>query len=333
MTPFVTVPVFVLSLAVTLGGAGFFARRLDRVGSRLGLPEAVIGLLTALAADGPEITSALVALAKGAGAVSLGVLIGSNIFNLAAMIGLSAVLAGHVRLRRETLVLEGGVGLFVTLLASALVVGFLSPALAAVALTCVLVPYVALLLRGSSLARRLGLGDPVVAAFDRALPGGHDPQAEREEHVGPLWRLAVLVPLDLALIILGSTAMVECALSLSGRWHASRDLVGVLVLGPLTSLPNAFTAVRLGLARRDAALVSESTNSNTINLFAGVVLPALFVGVARATTGVKLQLAWLLAMTLFTLLVLARRRGMSRLTGAVLIAFYVVFVLAELLFH
>src|SRR5471032_2228039 len=150
MTPFVTVPLFVIALAVTLGGAGFFARRIDRVGSRLGLPEAVLGLLTALAADGPELTSALVALAKGAGAVSLGVLIGSNLFNLAAMVGLSALLAGRVRLRREALVLEGGVGLVVLLLASALVLGFLSPVLAAVVLTCVLAPYVALLFRVSS---------------------------------------------------------------------------------------------------------------------------------------------------------------------------------------
>jgi cation:H+ antiporter len=331
MTPFVTVPVFLASLAVTLGGAGFFARRLDRVGSRLGLPEAVLGLLTALAADGPEITSALVALAKGAGAVSLGVLIGSNVFNLAAMIGLSALLAGHVRLRREALVLEGGVGLLVTLVASALVVGFLSPAVATVALTCVLGPYVALLLRGSSLAKRLALGGRIAGALDRALPGTK--HADRDAHTGPFWRLAVLIPVDLALIILGSTAMVECALSLSGRWHASRDLVGVLVLGPLTSLPNAFTAVRLGLARRGAALVSETTNSNTINLFAGVVLPALFVGVARATTGVKLELAWLLVMTVFTLLVLGRRRGLGRLAGGALVAFYAVFVIAELVYH
>jgi cation:H+ antiporter len=331
MTPLVTVPLFVVSLTVTLGAAGFFARRLDRVGSRIGLPEAVLGLLTALAADGPELTSALVALAKGAGAVSLGVLIGSNVFNLAAMIGLSALLAGRVHLRREALVLEGGVGLVVTLLASALVVGFLPPALAAIALVCVLGPYVALLLRGSSVARRFGLRGRAVAALDRALPAAK--HGDADVHAGPLWRLAVLIPLDLALIILGSTAMVECALSLSGRWHASRELVGVLVLGPLTSLPNAFTAVRLGLARRGAALVSETTNSNTINLFAGIVLPALFVSVARVTTGVTLELAWLFAMTVFTLLVLARPRGMNRLSGALLIGFYAVFVLAELLFH
>ena len=224
--------------------------------------------------------------------------------------------------------LEGGVGLLVTVLASALVIGFLPPFVAAVVLTCILGPYVALLLRGSSFARRIGLGSRVVAAVERAVSGprGHEPAV----HAGPLWRLAVLIPLDLALIVLGSTAMVECALSLSHRWHASADLVGVLVLGPLTSLPNAFTAVRLGLARRGAALVSETTNSNTINLFAGIVLPALFVGVARATGEVKLELAWLLAMTAFTLVVLARRRGMGRLAGAVLVVFYVVFVLVEL---
>jgi cation:H+ antiporter len=328
VTPFVTVPLFVASLVVTLGAAGFFARRLDRVGARLGFPEAVLGLLTALAADGPELTSALVALAKGAGAVSLGVLIGSNIFNLAAMIGLSALLAGRVHLRREALVLEGGVGLLVTILASALVIGFLSPVVAAVVLTCVLGPYVVLLLRGSSLVLGLRLGSHLVGALERALPRAR--RGARDAHTGPLWRLAVLIPLDLGLIVLGSTAMVECALSLSGRWHASRELVGVLVLGPLTSLPNAFTAVRLGLARRGAALVSETTNSNTINLFAGVVLPALFVGVARVTTGVKLELAWLFAMTAFTLLVLGRRRGMGRIAGASLVAFYAVFVAAEL---
>ena len=159
MTPLVTVPAFIVSLAVTLGAAAFFARRLDRVGARLGLPEAVLGLLTAIAADGPELTSALVALAKGAGAVSLGVLIGSNVFNLAAMIGLSALLAGHVRLRRDALVLEGGVGLLVTLLASALVLGFLSPVVTAVVLSCVLGPYVVLLFRGSPLVRRLTRGE------------------------------------------------------------------------------------------------------------------------------------------------------------------------------
>jgi len=49
---------------------------------------------------------------------------------------------------------------------------------------------------------------------------------------------------------------------------------------PLTSIPNAQTAIRLGMLGRGEALVSETFASNTINLLGGVLLPALFVAVA-----------------------------------------------------
>ena len=66
MAPLLGLSLFVVSLAVTLAAAATFARRLDRLGARFGLPEVLVGLLTAAAADGPEVTSALAALVKGA---------------------------------------------------------------------------------------------------------------------------------------------------------------------------------------------------------------------------------------------------------------------------
>src|SRR5579859_1214737 len=134
-------PLFIVSLVVTLTAAQLFARRLDRLGVRFGFPEALIGLLTALAADGPEISSALFALFRGAHNVSVGLLVGSNAFNLAAMIGVSALLAGCVRLRREALMLEGLFGAAITLLAAAVLLRWLSPGLAAALAVCLLVPY------------------------------------------------------------------------------------------------------------------------------------------------------------------------------------------------
>jgi Ca2+/Na+ antiporter len=82
--------VFAVSLVATLVAAAVFADRLDVVGHRLELPEALIGLLTAVAADAPELSSAVAALVTGAQAVGVGVVVGSNVFNLAAMLGLSA---------------------------------------------------------------------------------------------------------------------------------------------------------------------------------------------------------------------------------------------------
>src|SRR6266568_9036396 len=103
---------FLASLVVTLAAAAFFADRLDHIGLRLGLPEALLGLLTALAADAPEISSAIVALVQHEHAVAVGVVVGSNAFNLAAMLGLSAVVTARVRGRHEALELEAFVGLW-----------------------------------------------------------------------------------------------------------------------------------------------------------------------------------------------------------------------------
>ena len=117
------------------GGRGHVRQALDRLGAKYGLPEVWIGLLTALAADGPEVSSALVALIKGAHDASVGVIVGSNTFNLAAMIGVSALLVGCVQVARNTLLLEGSVALAVTVIVIALLVGWISavPAVLAIA--------------------------------------------------------------------------------------------------------------------------------------------------------------------------------------------------------
>jgi cation:H+ antiporter len=351
------IPLFILSLAVTLAAARLFASRLDRVGSRFGFPEALVGLLTALAADGPEISSALFALARGEHAVSVGVLVGSNAFNLAAMIGASTLLAGSVRLARDTLLLEGLVGSAVTLIGAALLLGWLAPAAAAGLATAVLLPYLLAVIGGSELlARRRGAERLREALAHRRgaerLLGALAHTLERRPHAAtphashaatphapppassrlgdPAHHLLGLIALDAALIVAGSAGMVQAALALGGRWGVSSAILGTLVLAPLTSLPNAITAIRLGLADRGAALVAETFNSNTINLAVGVILPSLFVTLAASQSSSRLQLAWLVGMTLLTIAMLAPARGMRRPQAAVLIALYGGFVAIQL---
>ena len=327
MPPILAAPLFLVSLAVTLAAARLFARRLDRLGVRFGFPEALIGLLTALAADGPEISSALFALIKGAHDVGVGVLVGSNGFNLAAMIGLSALLTGRVRLSREVLLLEGMVGLAITVVACALLLGWLPAGGAAGLSVLVLLPYLALVLFGS----RLLVEHPerprsLTGRLARALHEHPSPERPPDASANPTHHLVALIVIDVALIVAGSVGMVETALTLAGDWHVSGAILGVLVLGPLTSIPNAATAVRLGLAGRGAALVGETFNSNTINLGVGVVLASLFVTLAAISTLAKLQLAWLLAANLLTLGLLARPGGMRRAGAVALIVLYLGFV-------
>jgi cation:H+ antiporter len=305
---------------VTLLAASFFARRLDHVGLRLGLPETLLGLLTALAADAPELSSAIAALVKGAHSVGVGVVLGSNVFNLAAMVGLSAVVCGRIRLHREALAVEGAVGLAATLIVAALVTTLLGAVVTLVLLGLVLLPYLLL----------LSLGPARVTRRLRGFFGeSHRPDHELQHGEALLVPALTLVP-ALAVIVAGSFGMVTAALDLSERWSVPEVIVGVVVLAILTSLPNAFTAVRLALQGRGSALVSETLNSNTINLVGGLAIPALFVSIS-STSGLTLfDLGWLVMMTVAVLGLLGRRDGIERSGGAAILLLYAVFVVVQI---
>jgi cation:H+ antiporter len=301
------ISLFLPSLFLTLAAAGYFARRLDRLGVRVGFPEALVGFLTALAADAPELSSALIALFTGEKDVGVGVVLGSNLFNIAAMIGLSALLAGAVRLTRESLLVEGGTGLLITFVAAALILGWIGAGPALALMVLLLVPYLIALALGPR---------PVTHAH---LPHVHVDEETAARLVGGLL-------VSVALVVLGSAGMVKAAVALSDDWNVPRAFVGTLVLGALTSLPNSYTAVRLGVAGRGSALVSETFNSNTINLVGGLAVPALFVSLGAVTGVVRLELVWLVGLTLLTMTLLGRARGAGRVAGALIVTAYLAFV-------
>jgi cation:H+ antiporter len=150
----------------------------------------------------------------------------------------------------------------------------------------------------------------------------------RAPHEGAIMSSALLLIPALALIVAGSALMVEAAVRLGDRWSVPQFLVGVLVLAVLTSLPNAYTAIRLGLQGRGSALLSETLNSNTINLFAGIAIPALLLSLGSFSGLVAFDLAWLIGMTLVVLALLIR--GVGRAGGGLVVALYAVFVAVQI---
>ena len=329
MTPAAAIPVFLVSIALMLGASAVFASRLDHMGLRLGLPETLLGLLTALAADAPELASAITALVAHRHAEAAGVVVGASTFNIAAMLGLSAVVTSRVRARHEALELEAFVGLWLIAVTLAVVAGGLGATIGIALVAAVVVPYVALLAVGPGLARLLRLGVAESHFLSRSFGEEHrraSPFDSRREAV----RLALVLLAALALIVGGSVGAVRAATDLADAWSVPQELVGLLVLGTLAALPNAWTGVRFGLQHRGSALISETLNSNSINVVAGLAVPAA-LGTVGAFSGLAIfGVAWLLAMTAAALVLFGRRGGGGRVAGGFLIALYVVFVVVQL---
>ena len=325
MSTGLAVPLFVASLALTLAATVVFARWLDRCSEALGVSEGLHGVLTALGADAPEIATAVAALVSSHAKIGVGVVIGSNVFNIAALLGLSAVVAGRVRIHRHGLLLNGGVALAVTALAAALVLGAVGAVVATLLLALVLVPYVILLSVRPVRLQRLVPTAPARAFLAAAVreevldlrTGEVTPKASRRD--------AAVLATTLAVVVLGSVGMVRAAEDLGRRYGVSDIIVGTLVLAALTSLPNLLTAVRLALHGRGAATVSEALNSNSLNVLAGIALPALAISLGPASGLVTFSVWWLVGMTIVAIALTYTEGGLRRAEGGVIVGLYVAF--------
>jgi cation:H+ antiporter len=318
--------VFLAAAAVSLSASYLVVTRLERIGERLGLSEALLGVLAALAGDAPEITAAVTALSMHQNKVGAGVIIGSNVFNLAALLGLGAVVAGRIALHRRVILLGGVVGVWMAVVCLVMVLGLISAGAALVAALAALIPYLVVLGAGRGRLARIPLARHWEAWLAAAVS---EEEAELEEVIRPAHgraRDVAVAGAMLVVVVVASVAMEQAATRLGTRLAIPPIIIGGVVLAAVTSLPNSVAAVYLAARGRGAAMLSTTLNSNALNVTAGLLVPAAIIGLGAPSGQADLIAVWYLVLTLIALAFAYRYSGMARATGAFIIGAYLVFV-------
>ncbi len=298
---------------------------LERIGTLLRFSEGLLGIVTALGADAPEICTAFAALSFKQHDIGLGVVLGSNIFNLAGLLGLSALVAGRVQIGRQGLWFTGGTSLVVSVILVALVLRWI-PAWSSMALLAlVLAPYVAFTAMHPAQIARLKLPSLSKKFLEVAVGHVHHDSSGRKKTRRAAWYDPMWVVITVALIVGSSIGAVRSVVSLGQRWGVSQAVIGTLILAALTSIPNVIAAVELARNGRGAAVVSESLNSNTLNVIAGIALPAVLIGFTAPSPQIVFAALWLVGMKVVALIAASRRHGLLRSGGALLVALYAIF--------
>jgi len=203
------------------------------------------------------------------------------------------------------------------------------PPAAGLALTAaVLIPYVAL--SGMRRARVERLCLPAAWA-GWLITAVHEEEAELSEAIRPrrgTWRDGAVAAAALLAVAGASITMEQAATTLGRRYAVADIVVGGLVLAVVTSLPNAVSAVYLGLRGRGAAVLSTALNSNAINVTAGLLVPGALIGLGPRSGQDTLVAAWYAGMTMVALAFAYRDGGLDRMPGAAVIAGYLAFVAA-----
>jgi cation:H+ antiporter len=322
---------FPSAAVLSLGASYLLVSRLERLAGRLRLSEAMLGLVVALAADSPEITSAVTASSHGQQGIGIGVVLGSNVFNLAALLGLGAVVAGRIHLHRRVALLEGATATWIAAMTAIVICAGWSAEIGMALVLLGVVPYVVVLTAPAERLRRLGLSRRAAVWLRMAV-------VEEEEELAqalqprPGARLEVSVfAASLVVVVAASAVMERSAETLGKHFDVSSLVIGGVVLAAVTSLPNAVGAVFLAVRGRGSAVLSEAMNSNMLNVVIGLLLPGIFLGLGATSNSGTLVALWYGGLTVLSLAVVFAKRGLSRRDGLVIVAGYVAFVIVAVI--
>jgi cation:H+ antiporter len=314
-----TFQVFLLlgaGLAVLSLGAEFLVRGAARLAASLGIPTIIVGLtVVAIGTSAPELVVTVRSAISGRTELAMGNVVGSNIFNILVILGLSSLIAPLIvsrRLIRRDVPLMIGASVLVFLMSWNGTLtrweGLLLLSLAAL--------YI-----GSLVASALRSGE-VVGAMGTGP--GRPPVPSLRSVLGNI----ALVVGGLAGLIIGSSWLIDGAVEVARSLGVTELIIGLTLLAGGTSLPEVAASLAAAFRGQRDMAVGNVVGSNLFNLLmvlgAGAALAPGGIPVADAL--IAFDLPVMLAVAVACLPVFFTGASIDRWEGIVFIGYYAAFV-------
>lgn len=305
-------------------GAEWLVRGSSALAVKLHVRPLVIGLtVVAYGTSAPELVVGVGAALAGRGAISFGNAVGSNIANIGLILGLTSIVsppkvAGSLRGRELP-----------TMLVSALVVPLMLldnrvSRLEGGCLVAAALGYTFVMIRSSRVPTREAITEAAEVAVEAGVAAGA-PRANDEPSSA---KMAALALAGLAFLLLGGKWLVDGASGLALSLGVSERLVGLTIVSVGTSLPEL--AASLVAARRGHSeiAIGNVIGSNIFNVLLILGASGLAGPLEVRLRDSAIEMIGLVVMTLVAVFVLRAERFVSRREGGVLVALYVLFLLA-----
>lgn len=290
-------------LVILTFGADLLVRGASAVALRVGLSEIVVGLtVVAFGTSAPELAVSLKAALGGQGDISVGNIVGSNIFNVAAILGISAMvcpLVVHLEIVRRDMPAMTGCSLaFILFLSTGSGIarweGFV--------LVLALLAYV-----GWSIRQGRKLPDPVEDVAPKASSS--------------LWLSIGLVLVGFVMLVFGAKLFVDGAVGIARELGWSEAVIGLTIVAAGTSMPELATSVVAALKKQTDIAVGNVVGSNIFNLLCIGGITAVVEPLPSGGIG-WLDLGAMLVTTLILLPLMRTGFRLDRWEGGVLLSIF-----------
>jgi cation:H+ antiporter len=302
-------------LVLILWGANALTDGAASIAKRFRLSDLVIGLtVIAFGTSAPELAISVLASVEGSPELSIGNVVGSNLFNLLMIVGCTALVA-PIHVDRGLMSKE------IPLLVLSSVVLFVCANevwLDGAAVNCVSRSDGLLLLAFFLIFMRY--------TFSIAHSGAEGDAAPTVKQM-PMWRAVLWVVLGLAALIVGGEGFVDGASGLARAWGVSESVIGLTLVAGGTSLPELATSLVAARKGMPDMAIGNVIGSNLFNIFlvlgcSATVCPLPVGGVSNFDF-----LALVLAsVALWVVSRFYREQTITRVEGAALVLAYGVYL-------
>ena len=301
-------------MALILLGANGLTDGSSSVAKRFGISDLVIGLtIVAFGTSAPELMVSLVSSIKGSAQLAIGNVVGSNIFNILMIVGLTAVVM-PIKVQKNTITNEIPLVLLSSL------------ALVACASDIVL---------DGGVGNVIGRGDGILLllfftifmryTFSIAKSSGEE--SGEQIKLMPIWKSLLFIVLGLAGLIFGGQLFVDGASGIARSLGVSESVIGLTLVAGGTSLPELATSVVAAVKKKPGIAIGNVIGSNLFNIFLVLGASATVSPLPLGNIGISDMLMLVVSSVLFWAAGwFFKDKTITRIEGAIMVALYVGYI-------
>ncbi|NEW87814.1 sodium:calcium antiporter [Rhodopseudomonas sp. WA056] len=304
---------FVSGLVALVVGAELLVRGASKLALSFGISPLVVGLtVVAFGTGSPELAVAIQAAMANQANITVGNVVGSNIFNVLFILGLSALITPLI-INRQLIRQEVPIMVGTSLLVAALAWDGTMSRLDGLILVCLLAVYTGFLIVQS-----------------RRQEAGSDAAEPATEDSGPGWdsKLPVqiaLIVIGLVMLVFGATWLVDAAITFARLFGVSEMVIGLTIVAAGTSLPEVATSIMAAVRGQRDIAVGNVVGSNIFNLLGVLGVSAAVVpgGLSIAPAMMAFDIPVMIAVAIACLPIFFTGNLIARWEGALFLAMYV----------
>jgi cation:H+ antiporter len=295
-----------LGLVLLVAGGELVVRGASRLAEWARIPPVVVGLtIVAFGTSSPELAVSVQASIAGEVDIAVGNVVGSNIFNVLLILGLSAAI--------------------VPLVVSAQLVRLDVPIMIGVSALLLVLSLDGLLSRFECALLAVGLVAYIITQIVLSRRNGTEMEETAIETGNPLLNI-VLIAAGLGLLVLGSRWLVQASVQIAEAFGVTNLVIGLTVVAAGTSMPELATSVIAGLRGQRDIAVGNIIGSNIFNILAVLGISGMVssAGIPVSNAALTMDLPVMVAVALLCLPIVSKY-AIRRWEGVLFVAYYLLY--------